>query len=255
MSSVTRPRGPLPARVYWVRRLLVLGLAFVLVFTLARVLGGSSDGKSSTDGAAAQAAAQTTSSAPPALTYGPTAAPTKKKTGKPKPPPLPEPDGACRDDEVVVQPVLKAPQGGGDVTIRLDVYSNDSQACTFTVSPSTVVVKLVSGKDFIWSSQECPKSLPDVEVIARRTVPGKANVVWSGRRSDTDCRKSTDWARPGWYHAVGAALGGEATDVQFELLPREAVTITETASPKQSASQSPDRTPSASPSGATEPPG
>ena len=191
----------------------------------------------------------------------PTASSTNKKKNKDKPkaPPLPEPDGACRDDEVVVKPVLKAPQGGGEVSIGLEVYSNDSQACTFEVSRSTVVVKLISGKDFIWSSQQCPKSLPDIEVVARRTVPGKADVVWSGRRSDTDCRKSTDWARPGWYHAVGAALGGEATDVQFELLPRASVTITETASPKQGASSSPKGSPngstSKSPSGATEPTG
>ena len=229
----------------------MLALAFVLVFTLARVLGGSSDAKSSGAGAATRVAAESTATMDPTLTYGPTAPPTKKnkKKGEVKAPPLPEPDGACRDDEVVVKPVLKAPQGGGEVTIGLEVYSNDSQACTFEISPSTVVVKLISGKDFIWSSQECPKSLPHVEVVARRTVPGKADVVWSGRRSDTDCRKSTDWARPGWYHAVGASLGGEATDVQFELLPRASVTITETASPKQS----PSKSPSKSPSGAAEP--
>ncbi len=31
MSSLTRPRGPLPRRVYWVRRVLVLGTALALV--------------------------------------------------------------------------------------------------------------------------------------------------------------------------------------------------------------------------------
>src|SRR3712207_838388 len=40
MSGVTRPRGPLPARVYWVRRALVLGLAVVLVFAIGRLLQG-----------------------------------------------------------------------------------------------------------------------------------------------------------------------------------------------------------------------
>ncbi|MGD9958478.1 hypothetical protein [Nocardioides sp.] len=251
MSSVTRPRGPLPARVYWTRRLLVLAVAFALVFGLGRLLGGSSDGSSGSGGTAAQAAADASTTTTPALTYGPTVAPSGKKSRKPKPPPLPQPQGPCADDEVVVQPLLKAPQGGGAVAIGLRIYSNDSQACTFQVSPSSVVVKLVSGKDFIWSSQECPKSVPTVDVIARRTVPGVAEVTWSGRRSDSACRTSTDWARPGWYHAIGAALGGEATDTQFQLLPRAAATITRTATPTQSPSpsQSPSGAPSRSPRG------
>ena len=42
-------RGRLPARVYWVRRLMVLGIATLLVVGIARLLGGSSDGASSDD--------------------------------------------------------------------------------------------------------------------------------------------------------------------------------------------------------------
>ncbi len=43
MRSMARPRGPLPARVYWVRRVLVLGVALALVFGIARLLGGTGD--------------------------------------------------------------------------------------------------------------------------------------------------------------------------------------------------------------------
>ena len=45
MSSLTQPRGPLPARVYWTRRLILLAVAALLLVTLARVLTGGSDGK------------------------------------------------------------------------------------------------------------------------------------------------------------------------------------------------------------------
>ncbi len=145
------------------------------------------------------------------------------------------------------------------MTIGLEVYSSDSEACSFRVSPSTVAVKLVSGNDFIWSTQECPKSVPDLEVVARRTVPGEVSVNWSGRRSDEDCLASTRWARPGWYHAIAAALGGEPTDVQFELLEPKADVVTQTASPTQSpdkkASDKPSNKPSDKPSGAVEPNG
>ena len=45
MPTTVRPRGPLPARVYWTRRLVVLVVPLLLVVVLARVLGGSADGK------------------------------------------------------------------------------------------------------------------------------------------------------------------------------------------------------------------
>src|SRR5437764_9106183 len=44
MTGVARPRGPLPARVYWTRRLLLVAVAFALVFGLAHLLGGSTSG-------------------------------------------------------------------------------------------------------------------------------------------------------------------------------------------------------------------
>ena len=57
------PRGPLPARVYWFRRLVVLGVAVLLVAGLARLLGGSSDASSDEDAQATTAGATTSTSA------------------------------------------------------------------------------------------------------------------------------------------------------------------------------------------------
>ena len=48
-------RGPLPAGVYWRRRVFVLLLASTLVFVIASVLGGGSDGKDDDVPAAQQA--------------------------------------------------------------------------------------------------------------------------------------------------------------------------------------------------------
>mgnify|MGYP006150707977 CR=1 FL=1 len=61
MSALTR--GPLPARVYWTRRLLVLGTVFLLVFGIARVLTSGSDGSSAEEPQAVQAAGTPTDSA------------------------------------------------------------------------------------------------------------------------------------------------------------------------------------------------
>jgi hypothetical protein len=246
----------------------VLALAFGLVYGIAHLLGGVSDGKSGGD-TAAPVGADATSLSP--TTCSPTDPPTHSPTGKkpPKtnrPPPLAQPDGPCSDDEVVVTPFLSSPVAGSPVAIGLEITSIDSAACTFRVSSSTVVVKLISGEDFIWSSQECPKAVPAVDVVARASLPAMENVYWSGRRSDEGCSTTTEWARAGWYHAVAAALGGEPTDVQFELALPIGETITKTASPTQdptgratesASDQSSDRTsgPTRSPTGATEPTG
>jgi len=58
-------------------------------------------------------------------------------------------------------------------------------------------------------------------------------VTWSAKRSDEECTKFTDWAMPGFYHVQAAALGGDATDVQFELTGGVPAVVTTTADPQQ----------------------
>src|SRR5690349_3110062 len=83
MASTVRPRGPLPARVYWTRRIVVLAVPLLLVVVLARILGGSSDATEAAGDTATQTGARVQETAP---TSGPTAevkAGTKKgKKGK-----------------------------------------------------------------------------------------------------------------------------------------------------------------------------
>lgn len=256
MSSVTRPRGPLPARVYWTRRLFVLGVAMLLVAGVARVIGMGSDGGDPSAAPRAQTVAGR--STEPSVANAPTGDAVAKKAGKnsgkksgkrsgrqtgrsskPDTPKvvLPEPSGPCADSDVVVTASTSTPRAGGVIPITLLFTTKVSQACTFAVSPQSVVVKLTSGTDRIWSSQQCPQALPAVTVIARRTVPGKAVLSWHGHRSNDDCSKTAPWALPGYYHAESAVLGAEPTDVQFQLYPPEQRTIT----PKPKVKRKPTR--------------
>ena len=68
--------------------------------------------------------------------------------------------------------------------------------------------------------------------MVRQAVDAPVVVTWSAKRSDEGCTKWTDWAMPGFYHVQAAALGGDATDVQFELAVVPAV-VTTTADPQQ----------------------
>lgn len=246
MPSTVRPRGPLPARVYWTRRLVVIGLPLVLVVVLARLLGGSSDAEDTTSGAATQAGASVreTSSAP---TSGPTAGTKTGKKGKkgrklreqetapplPPEPVLAEPTGPCTASDIVATPAITSVAGGADIPITVNLRTAVTEACTWQASAETMTVTITSGSDHIWSSRECPVSIPAQDVVIRQTVDAPVVVTWSAKRSDEGCTKWTDWARVGFYHIEAAALGGDGTDVQFELTARQPEVVTQTAEPEQ----------------------
>ncbi len=238
-------RGPLPAGVYWRRRLVLLSVGLVLVVALARLLGGNSDGASTDAGVAEQAAAVPSSTAP---SDSPSASPTKKpRKGKgnrptatptPEPPPLAVPDGPCDEADIAITPSAVDAVAGRDVVILLSLTTIVDPACTWRVSSGNLSVKLTSGDDDIWSSQQCPSVVPVKDVIVRSAEPTTVALVWDARRSDEDCSRLTDWALPGDYHVIAAALGGEPTDVQFTLEAPVADVITETATPTQQPSPS-----------------
>ena len=241
MTSVTRPRGPLPPRVYWTRRLLVLALACALVFGVGRLLGGtpsSDDGPSaqpaSAQGEAASETATRTALPTPTVAEGKPAKKSAKKPGrkaKPTKTPLAMPNGPCRDSDVRVAPAMEGvAYAGGDVALTLELRSIESAACTWEVNRNSVAVKVTSGDDRIWTSQECPAAMPTRPVVLRSAKATTIDVTWSGRRSDPDCSRTTLWALPGYYHLSAAAMGAEAQSQQFRL--REPAPATITPSPK-----------------------
>lgn len=227
-QNLVRPGGPLPASVYWRRRIIVLGGALVLVLLIGRLLIGSSDGKSDGEEAAKQTSGEQQSSAPvdesSAPVSEPTTGPTKTKKTKV---PLPEPEGDCSPDDIVISTDLSQVTGGDEIKLPLTLTTESSPACIWEVSADTMTLTITSGSDEIWTSQECGKAVGKREVVVRAETETEIDVVWSGRRSDDDCSRSTEWALPGWYHLEVAALGGEPSDDDFELVPPTTPTITQ----------------------------
>lgn len=238
MTALTR--GPLPARVYWTRRVLVLGTVFLLVFGVARMVGGAGQEEQAVQVSGTPTSAP--SEAPTGTPAGTAAADQedrakkkRKKNGKPAEPVLAEPDGPCVDQDVAVTPTVERAVGGRSVRIALELRTIEDEACTWRVSPESLQLKITSGSDEIWSSRQCPHSVRTRDVVVRSAVTSKVAVRWSGRRSDEECSRYTDWALPGWYHVTAAALAGEPSDVQFELVAPERPVITQTvpAEPRQ----------------------
>ena len=120
----------------------------------------------------------------------------------------------------------------------LNLQTRVAEACTWQVSPDTVTMNIVSGRDKIWRSKQCPDAIPVQDVVVRLASVTQVPVVWNSRRSDEGCSDRTAWALPGYYHVLAAALGGEQTDVQFELLAPAAPTVTQTAQPNQGGASS-----------------
>lgn len=240
MSTVSSPRGPLPPRVYWTRRVLVLGVALAMVFGIGRLLGGSPD-PSENDSARPASADASTPAAGRTASDGATgdAAPAgtnseKKVKAKKTKTPLAVPTGPCADDDIVASPTVDGrAYAGQDVTITLNLRAASSPACSWEVSPDSVVVKLTSGSDRIWSTQDCPAAIDTAPVVVRKDHTTKVEVTWSGQRSDDECSRTTLWAQPGYYHVGAAALGAEPQNEQFELLTPTAPTITATPKVKK----------------------
>jgi hypothetical protein len=229
MTSMTRPKGPLPSRVYWTRRLLVLGLTLGLVSGASHLLDGAEPPASTTPSARPAAAVPSSPAAertPAARTTAESARDKGEQSGKKRKPrpsktPLAVPTGVCADDDIIVTPAVGTAYAGQDVTMTLELTTKESPACNWQVSSSSVVVKLTSGSDRIWSTQDCPAAVEDEAVVVRKGQTTKVEVVWSGQRSDDECSRTTLWAEPGYYHVAAAAFGAEPTDRQFHLFAHE----------------------------------
>ena len=259
MPALTR--GPLPPRVYWVRRAMILGTALLLVFGIARLLNGGSDASAGEDAATPVAAGTTPSTSATDPVTGPATDPTadskphagtgrKHHSKAPDPTPtLAAPEGECEATDVAVTPKVTNAVAGRDVLVVLQLRTLESEACTWRTGPDELTVNITSGKDAIWSSRQCPGAIPVREVTVRKAVTTNVGVTWhQAKRSGEECTKLTDWAMPGWYHVTASSLGGEPSDLQFELTTPAAATITRTAKPTQSPSVKPSQKPSSKPS-------
>ncbi len=244
MSSFTR--GPLPARVYWTRRLLAIAVAVLLVVGIAQLLRAGSDGATTavdrgTPVAAAPTGSPSASGTPQSgATSGQPTTKDRKKQGPGKArtsraPVLAEPRGRCFEEDLAVSPEATRAVAGpqGEIRIALHLRTLTSPACTWHVSARTLTLKVTSGSDDIWSSRQCPGAVPRRDVVVRRAVTTTVELAWNGRRADRGCGVRSDWALPGTYHVTAAALAGEPADEQFELeAPRPRV-ITLPPSPTQ----------------------
>jgi hypothetical protein len=225
MSGLTR--GRLPARVYWVRRLGMLGIAILLVVGMARLLGGSGGGSGGDE--AANVGDTTTLGTPSAPVSHPAHHP-RKQADDPVTPVV-MPSGPCAASDVAITPSVPKPVGGSNIAVVLNLTSVTTPACSWTLSPQSLAMKITSGPDLIWTTAECSRSIPTQDLVLRQSTPTRVRLTWDARRSEPGCPARTAWARTGTYHLEVAALAGQPQDVTFLLTaPSQATGTTTTRS-------------------------
>lgn len=243
MTAMTR--GPLPARVYWTRRILVIGVALGLVLAVVQLaslaLGGGSEEPDQAVQVAVETEPQETPTAEatdpavarddPDQDQGQGKGKKDRKRDRDTEPVLAAPEGPCVDRDIAVTPTAEDTVAGDPITFVLELRTILTEACTWEVSSESLTVKITSGDDDIWSSRECPGAIAREDVVLRNNVSTQLKVTWSARRSDEECSRLTDWAMPGWYFIEAAALAGEPSDLQFQLTAPEPEVVTETVEP------------------------
>ena len=228
-------RGPLPPGVYWRRRVFVLAIAASLVFIVANVLRGGSDGSDDQAPVAQQAGADVDI---PSVTLPPTGKAKRHARRAPvsygptfDPNVLAPPSGPCSPDDVSITPRVDGAVAGRDVTIGLSLRSTGPAACSWHISGDHVLVRITHGGEQIWTSQEGPAAVPDRDVVVRDVVATVVPMTWNAKRSDERCHEGTEWAGAGSYVVAAAALGGEPAQERFALTNPAAATVTDPPTP------------------------
>jgi hypothetical protein len=232
MGTVARPVGPLPPRVYWVRRLVALAvvvLVLVVAFAVVRAVtggeeaqGSDASGEVSTapDGSepadAADDAADEGAGDEAAGADGDAPADEEPAVAADSPEGAATPECAKEDVAVALRSDASTYAAKVDPVFTMDVTNVGEAPCLVDVTDDTRELLIVSGPARVWSSADC--SDPDARLLL--LGPGQVDsreLTWSRVRSDEKCAATDVVAAPGTYRATLSLLGRSTDELVFVL--------------------------------------
>jgi hypothetical protein len=188
------PIGPLPASVYWRRRLVLLAVLVALVVVLKSCVGGGE--------------------APKRTSAGPTATPSRSSAARPSPTATRTPARtgpvSCTDAmlRLTVTSDAKTYPVGSSPRFVLRVANTSDQSCRRDLGGKPLELRVYSGEDRIWSSDDCgDTTTSSVQTIAAHSYL-ETTMTWPGTRSRPGCSGDRSKAQPGTYYvrlSVGTA--------------------------------------------------
>ena len=156
----------------------------------------------------------------------PSAKPSSSTAAKPTAAPIPQPSATAT---VIGTPDCK-PAGlratvkgdrtlspGQNNTFTVSLINSGAATCLASVTDKNFELKIYSGKDRIWSSQDCGKALAafDKKLAAGAGVAWK--MTWNGERSvkGKECKRGTDTPQAGTYWATAQLAGAKPVQLRM----------------------------------------
>ncbi|HYJ70600.1 MAG TPA: hypothetical protein VEX15_23340 [Nocardioidaceae bacterium] len=223
MSTVTRPRGPLPPRVYWVRRLALLAMVVLLVWLGARWIGGGGSQAAPSGGDDATAAASSDDDDSTRSDSGDDESRDRTRTDRVRAvaESFEQPSEHCDLTQVLVTPTVAEPVYAGEpVTVHLRISTSSSTACSLSIDADHLLLSITSGDDNVWDSTHCEDAIPTRDLALQPRWSALVDVTWSGLYSGRRCPSGGTAAEPGTYSIEAAVLEGEPTETDVELVER-----------------------------------
>jgi hypothetical protein len=194
-DALLHPRGPLPPGVYWRRRLLTL-LVLVIVLAVVWRACGSGGGTPSPQ-VSRTPAPSTSTSAPPRTSSSPS--PSAGVTSAPA-------VAACPDTAIEVSAKADAqtyPPSRRPI-LTIGVANKGTVACTRDVGQAAREIRVFSGNDRVWSSDDCsPGGGSQVVTLKPGAAPVTFSVTWSRKRSAPGCPAGATDVPSGTYRVTG----------------------------------------------------
>jgi hypothetical protein len=122
-------------------------------------------------------------------------------------PASPAPLQTCRDTvlQVTAESDADAYPSGASPRFTLTVRNIGTVACRRALGPGAVELRVFSGEDRIWSSDDCNEAKEQGVITLPAGQARATTVQWSGKRTRPGC-ETGDTAQPGTYR-VSARVG------------------------------------------------
>lgn len=196
MSTLLRPTGSLPSRVYWRRRLVVLVVLVAVVALAVVVVQKIGDGPADpTDKPAAGATTPTPTVTPSA--------------GVP----------ICTKDVLATKLEANGTEfaAGAEPAFTVTMTNTSKVACLVDVSHETRVVTVTSGPARVWGSGDCVKKSKPKTLLVGAGKSEASTLTWDRTRSEEGCPRTGVVAKAGTYRATATVLGAASKEISFVL--------------------------------------
>lgn len=183
-----RPVGPLPPRVYWIRRCIVLGVILIVILLLATQCGGGGGGGGGRTGGGANPNPSTSTTVTTSVAA---CAPTALK--------------------VTVSTDTTTYTTGQAPSLTATIANSGTTTCKLARLASNEIWTIKSGQPTVWTTQGCATDPVPAQLKITAGATKQIRTTWNGHLRGADCQDGAV-AQPGTYRLYATIDGVKATN-------------------------------------------